>query len=225
MHPIFLPKVHAATKLTMQVRIPPPAPQASHFTGRGVRGTPRAQEGDPLPRRLTRPRRPLPLYGTFSTEDWALAVAKEAERHAAEGGRRCGRWAGSVRLRRASRSKTANRCPLNWVVKLKRRPERHCVGKALRVRPSVRPHAESSAPSRRMMMLVCAYSYIIGAINAAAADTEVLDPVFGQWSVRARTDRLICSGSSPDAGSCADAQINHSGAIYTDCARQALARR
>jgi len=65
--------MHAATKLTMQVRIPPPAPQASHFTGRGVRGTPRVQEGDPLP-----------PYGTFSTEDWALAVAKEAERHAAE---------------------------------------------------------------------------------------------------------------------------------------------
>ena len=82
--PIFLPKVHAATKLATQVRIPPPAPQASHFTDRGVRGTPRAQEGNPLPRRLTRPRRPLPLYGIFSTEDWALPVAKEAERHAAE---------------------------------------------------------------------------------------------------------------------------------------------
>ena len=83
-HSIFLPKVHAATRLATQVRIPPPAPQVSHFTGRGVRGTPRAQEGDPLPRRLTRPRRPLPLHGTFSTEDGALAVAKEAERHAAE---------------------------------------------------------------------------------------------------------------------------------------------
>ena len=39
-----------------------------------------------------------------------------------------------MRLRRASRSKTADRCPLNWVVKFKRRPERRCVGKALRVR-------------------------------------------------------------------------------------------
>jgi hypothetical protein len=66
------------------------------------------------------------------------------------------------------------------------------------------------------MMLVCAYSYIIGAINAAAVDKEVLDPVFGQWSVRARTDRLICSGNSSDAGSCADAQINHSGAVHRD---------
>ena len=84
MRPIFLPKVHATTKLTTQVQIPSPAPQASHFTDCGVPRTPGAQEGDPLPRRLTRPRRPLPLYGTFSTEDWALAVAKEAERHAAE---------------------------------------------------------------------------------------------------------------------------------------------
>ena len=84
MRPTFLPKVHAATKLATQVRIPPPAPQAPHCTDRGAPRTPRAQEGHPLPRRLTRPRRPLPLYGTFSTEDWALAVAKEAERHAAE---------------------------------------------------------------------------------------------------------------------------------------------
>ena len=65
--PIFLPKVHAAAKLATQVRIPPPAPQASHFTGRGVRGTPRAQEGDPPPRRLTRPRRPFPAAGLFFT--------------------------------------------------------------------------------------------------------------------------------------------------------------
>ncbi len=128
MRPIFLPKVHAAAKLTTQVRIPPPAPQASHFTGRGVRGTPRAQEGDPLPRRLTRPRRPLPLYGTLSAEDWALAVAKEAERHAAEVADGAA-GAGSVRLRRASRSKTADRRPLNRVVKFKRRPERRYVGR------------------------------------------------------------------------------------------------
>lgn len=84
MCPIFLPKVHAATKLATQVRILPPAPQASVFTDYGVPRTPGAQEGHPPPRRLTRPRRPLPLYGTFSTEDWALVVAKEAERHAAE---------------------------------------------------------------------------------------------------------------------------------------------
>jgi hypothetical protein len=84
MCPIFLPKVHAATKLATQVRIPPPAPQASLFTDCGVPRTPGAQEGHPPPRRLTRPRRPLPLYGTFSTEDRALVVAKEAERHAAE---------------------------------------------------------------------------------------------------------------------------------------------
>ena len=126
--PVLLPKAHTATKLTMQVRIPPPAPQASHFTGRGVRGRER-KKGEPLPRRLTRPRRPIPLYGTFSTEDWALAAAREAERHAAEVARRCGRWAGSARLRRASRSKTADRCPLNWVVKFKRRPERRRVGR------------------------------------------------------------------------------------------------
>ena len=86
--PIFLPKMHAATKLAMQVRIPPPAPQASHFTGRGVRGTPRPQEGDPPPRRLTRPRRPLPLYGTFSTEDRALAATPKR-------GRRSRNWDGS----------------------------------------------------------------------------------------------------------------------------------
>src|SRR5271165_162458 len=127
--PTFLPKVHAATKLARQVRIPPPAPQASHFTGRGVRGTPRPQEGHPLPRRLTRPRRPLPLYGTFSTEDWALAVAKEAERHAAEvadgaaGGLDLCGCAGHRGQR------PPDRCPLNWVVKFKRRPERRCVGR------------------------------------------------------------------------------------------------
>lgn len=63
------------------------------------------------------------------TEDWALAVAKEAERHAAEVADGGGRWAGSVRLRRASRSKTADRCPLNRVVMFKRRPERRCVGR------------------------------------------------------------------------------------------------
>ena len=34
--PIFLPKVHTATKLATQVRIPPPAPQASHFTDCGA---------------------------------------------------------------------------------------------------------------------------------------------------------------------------------------------
>ena len=38
--------------------------------------------------------------------------------------------------------KDRRRCPLNWLVKFKRRPERRCVGKALRIRPSVRPHAE-----------------------------------------------------------------------------------
>jgi hypothetical protein len=127
--PLFYPKVHAATKLATQVRIPPPAPQASRFTGRGVRGTPRAQEGDPLPRRLTRPRRPLPLYGTSSTEDWALAVAKEAERHAAEvadgaaGGLDLCGCAGHRGQR------PPDKCPLNRVVKFKRRPERRCVGR------------------------------------------------------------------------------------------------
>jgi hypothetical protein len=127
--PTLLPKVHAAAKLATQVRIPPPAPQASHFTDCGAPRTPGAQEGHPLPRRLTRPRRPLPLYGTFSTEDRALAVAKEPERHAAEvadgaaggldlcgcAGHRCQR--------------PADRCPLNRVVKFKRRPERRCVGR------------------------------------------------------------------------------------------------
>jgi hypothetical protein len=34
-----------------------------------------------------------------------------------------------VRLRRASRSKTAGQGPLNRVVKFKRRPERRCVGR------------------------------------------------------------------------------------------------
>ena len=70
----------------MQVRIPPPAPQASHFTGRGVRGTRRAHEGDPLPRRRTGSRRPLPPYGTFSTEDRALAVAQGGETAHRQGG-------------------------------------------------------------------------------------------------------------------------------------------
>jgi hypothetical protein len=101
--PVLLPKAHTATKLTMQVRIPPSAPQASHFTGRGVRGTPRAHEGDPLPRHRTGLRRPLPLYGTFSMEDRVLAVAKEAKRHtakvadgAATGKTLCGRLPGSA---------------------------------------------------------------------------------------------------------------------------------
>jgi hypothetical protein len=76
--------MHAATKLTMQVRIPSPAPHASPATGRGVRRTQPAQQGEPPPRRLTRPRRPLPRYRTFSTDDRPLADAKEAERHAAE---------------------------------------------------------------------------------------------------------------------------------------------
>ena len=129
MRPTFLPKVHAATELATQVRIPPPAPQASHLTDCGAPRTPGAQEGHPLPRRLTRPRRPLPLYGTFSTEDWALAVAKEAERHTAEvadgaaGGLDLCGCAG----RRGQRP--PDRCPLNRVVKFKRRPERRCVGR------------------------------------------------------------------------------------------------
>ena len=129
MRPIFLPKVHTATKLATQVRIPPPAPQASHFTDCGAPRTPGAQEGHPLPRRLTRPRRPLPLYGTFSTGDWALAVAKEAERHAAEvadgaaGGLDLCGCAGHRGQR------PPDRCPLNRVVKFKRRLERRCVGR------------------------------------------------------------------------------------------------
>lgn len=118
MRPIVLPKVHAATKLTTQVRIPPSAPQASHCADCGIPRTPRAQEGHPLP-----------LHGTFSTEDWALAVAKEAERHAAEvadgaaGGLDLCGCAGHRGQR------PPDKCPLNRVVKFKRRPERRCVGR------------------------------------------------------------------------------------------------
>ena len=145
MCPTFLPKVHAATKLARQVRIPPPAPQASHFTGRGVRGTPRAQEGHPLPRRLTRPRRPLPLYGTFSTEDWALAVAKEAERHAAEVADGA---AGGLDLCGCAGhrgQKTAGQVPAELGGQVQAATGKTLCGKALRVRPSVRPHAEMRA--------------------------------------------------------------------------------
>ena len=129
MRPVFLPKVHAAAKLATQVRIPPSAPQASHFTDGGVRGTPRAQEGDPLPRRPTRPRRPLPLYGTFSTEDRALAVAKEPERHAAEVADGAAGGLDLCGCAGCRGQRPPDRCPLNRMVKLKRRPERRCVGR------------------------------------------------------------------------------------------------
>jgi hypothetical protein len=127
--PIVLPKVHAATKLTTQVRIPPSAPQASHCADSGVPRTPGAEEGHPLPRRLTRPRRPLPLYGTFSTEDWALAVAKEAERHAAEVADGAAGWLDLCGCAGHRGQRPPDKCPLNRVVKFKRRPERRCVGR------------------------------------------------------------------------------------------------
>ena len=77
--------------------------------------------------RITRPRRPLPLYGTF--RNWALAVAKEPERHAAEVADGA---AGGLDLcgcvgHRGQRP--PDRCPLNRVVRFKRRPERRCVGR------------------------------------------------------------------------------------------------
>ena len=50
----------------------------------GICGTPGAPEGGALPRHLQGGRRPVPVAGTFSTEKRALAVAEEAERHAAE---------------------------------------------------------------------------------------------------------------------------------------------
>jgi hypothetical protein len=53
-------------------------------------------------------------------------------------------------------------------------------------------HAESSAFSWRMMMLVCAYSCVIDAINAAVVNAEVRAPVCGQWDVRAQPDCRVC---------------------------------
>ena len=75
------------------------------------------------------------------------------------GGRRCGRRAGSVRLRRVPRSKTANRCPLNWVVTFKRRPERTCVGRLPGIRPSVHPHAELRTLQVRIFIRWPVYRY------------------------------------------------------------------
>ena len=82
--PFFYPGRSAATKLNMQVRIPPPAPQPPHLTGRRARGTPRAHEGDPLPRRLPRPRSPLPLHDTVSTEAGRSRLPRRQDRHAAK---------------------------------------------------------------------------------------------------------------------------------------------
>ena len=149
--PILLPKVHTATKLTMQVRIQPPAPQASHFTGRGVRNGASARR-DPLPRRRTRPQRPLLLYGTFSMEDRALAVAKEAERHAAKVGRRCGSRAGSVRLRGASRSKDRGQVPAEPGGQVRAAAGKTLCGRLPGFRPSVRPHACRCADVRSWLL-------------------------------------------------------------------------
>ena len=147
--PIFLPKVHAAAKLATQVRIPSPAPQAPHFTGRGVRGTPRAQEEDPLPRRLTRPPRPLPLHGTFSTEDWALASPRR--RNGPPLRWPTGRQVGWIcAAAQGIEVKDRRQVPAEPGGQVQAETGKTLCGKALRVRPSVRTHADERTVPRKL---------------------------------------------------------------------------
>jgi hypothetical protein len=110
----------------------------------GVRGTPNAQEGDPFPRRPTRPRtgryRPA---GTFSTEDLSPPAAEEPERHAAKVAvrRQAGRiWAAGDGIEVKGR----RRLPAELPVKFKAATGKQPRGKAPQARPSIRPHADES---------------------------------------------------------------------------------
>jgi hypothetical protein len=144
--PIFLPKVHAQSSWLCKFKsaagpagVPLHRPRRTQNAASARRGSATAASNKAA--------EAPPPYGTSSAEDRALAVAKDAERHAAQVADGA---AGGLDLCGCAGhrgQKTADRCPTGarrtgWLSSSGDRKD--AVWKAPRVRPSVRPHVDVS---------------------------------------------------------------------------------